>query len=365
MDFTLNETEQAVSNLAQQILTDKVSTESLLEMDQAIESDDGEWFARDAYSELAKAGLVGVAVSAARGGGGADLVSLGQVLRAQGCTVAPMPLLNNSLASMAVDKYDTAGVHDALLAKIIDGDATVAIAIQEYLNDDVAAPMTLLDGDTLSGTKIVVEFFEDASALLVAATNSAGKPVLVLVDPASDGVKSTPGRSTRLQPVHEVEFEAVPATLLSDDADCIHWLQDHLITALCATQLGVTESALAMTAAYTSEREQFGRPIATFQAVTQRLADQYINVEGIRLTTANALWRLANDEPASVEVRVAKYWASERAVAIAHATQHCHGGTGVSVEYPLHRYTLWNKHLATSLGAGNQTLRELGALLAS
>ena len=120
-----------------------------------------------------------------------------------------------------------------------------------------------------------------------------------------------------------------------------------------------------MTASYTSERQQFGRPLATFQAVTQRLADQFINVGGIRLTTFSAAWRLGAGLDALEATYISKWWASERATEIAHATQHCHGGMGVSTDYPLHRYTLWNKHITTSLGAGTQMLRSLGLLLAS
>ena len=126
----------------------------------------------------------------------------------------------------------------------------------------------------------------------------------------------------------------------------------------------MTERALAITAEYTSTRQQFGRPIATFQAVGQRLADQFVNVGGIRLATLSAAWRLANGVDAAEDLLVAKWWASERATDVAHATQHCHGGMGVATDYPLHRYTLWNKHLATSLGAGTQSLRDLGTLLA-
>ena len=96
----------------------------------------------------------------------------------------------------------------------------------------------------------------------------------------------------------------------------------------------------------------------------QRLADQFVNVGGIRLATLSAAWRLANNRNAAEDLLVAKWWASERATDVANATQHVHGGMGVATDYPLHRYTLWNKHLATSLGAGNQALRGLGALLA-
>ncbi len=364
MDFGLDENEQAVADLATQILTDKVTPESLLALDEAIEEGDGEWFDRAAYAEIAKAGLVAIAVGEANGGGGLDLVAAGQVLRAQGSAVAPMPLLDNTVAAMALDRFDTEGAHRDLLGGICDGSANVSIAIQEYMNDRLLEPSTVFDGSTVSGTKIVVEFADVADALLVAAVDADSTPALVLIESPSASATLTAGTSTRLQPVWEVEFDNSPAHSIAEGPEAIRWLHDHLIAGICAAQLGVTEAALKLTAAYTSEREQFGRPIATFQAVTQRLADQYINVEGIRLTTANALWRLATGHDAEQDLRVAKYWASDRATEVANATQHCHGGMGVSVDYPLHRYTLWNKHLTTSLGAGTQQLRDLGASFA-
>ena len=170
--------------------------------------------------------------------------------------------------------------------------------------------------------------------------------------------------STRGEPLWELSFNETPAEKISSE-EGVSWLFQILLVSLCALQLGVTETALKMTASYTSEREQFGRPLATFQAVTQRLADQFINVGGIRLTTFSAAWRLSADLDALEDALIAKWWASERSTEIAHATQHCHGGMGVSKDYPLYRYTLWNKHITTSLGAGTQTLRSLGCLLAS
>jgi alkylation response protein AidB-like acyl-CoA dehydrogenase len=190
-------------------------------------------------------------------------------------------------------------------------------------------------------------------------------PGLFLVDLSANGITRTEGRSTRLEPLWELEFDGTPANPLgAGGSTSVDWLVDHLLMGICATQLGVTEQALRMTAEYTSEREQFGRPLATFQAVTQRLADQFVNVGGIRLATLSAAWRLAQGLDAREDLLIAKWWASERATEVAHATQHCHGGMGVAKDYPLHRYTLWNKHLTTSLGAGTQSLRSLGGLLA-
>jgi alkylation response protein AidB-like acyl-CoA dehydrogenase len=119
-----------------------------------------------------------------------------------------------------------------------------------------------------------------------------------------------------------------------------------------------------MTAEYTKTREQFDRVIATFQAVGQRAADAYIDTEGIRLTAWQAIWRLSEDLPAAAEVAVAKFWAAEGGQRVVHAAQHLHGGMGVDVDYPLHRYCLWAKQLELTLGSSIDELDRLGARLA-
>ncbi|MBC8363397.1 MAG: hypothetical protein H8E59_00165 [Actinobacteria bacterium] len=221
-----------------------------------------------------------------------------------------------------------------------------------------------MDDDALQGGKSVVEGADLAGHAVVTAVGVDGRG-LFLVALSGGGITRPFGRSTRLEPVWRLDFDGAPVeALVGDGPGQVHWLVDHLLMAICATQLGVTEQALRLTAEYTSEREQFGRPLATFQAVTQRLADQFVNVGGIRLATLSAAWRLAQGLDAREDLLIAKWWASERATEVAHATQHCHGGMGVARDYPLHRYTLWNKHLTTSLGAGTRSLRALGSLLA-
>ena len=120
-----------------------------------------------------------------------------------------------------------------------------------------------------------------------------------------------------------------------------------------------------MTAEYTKTREQFDRPIATFQAVGQRAADAYIDTEAIRLTAWQAIWRLSEGLPATAEVAVAKFWAAEGGQRVVHAAQHLHGGMGVDRDYPLHRYFLWAKQLELTLGGATPQLLKLGAILAA
>ena len=111
-----------------------------------------------------------------------------------------------------------------------------------------------------------------------------------------------------------------------------------LLVTSAAEQLGVTEGALALTAAYAKTREQFGRPIGTFQAVSQRLADGYIDVLAQRLTLWPAVWRLSEGLPAETEVATAKLWAADAGHRLAHTTVHVHGGVGIDLDGEAHRY---------------------------
>jgi alkylation response protein AidB-like acyl-CoA dehydrogenase len=134
---------------------------------------------------------------------------------------------------------------------------------------------------------------------------------------------------------------------------------------LCALELGVVERAVRITAQYAGERKQFDRPIGSFQAVQMRAADAWIDVESIRLTTWQAAWRLDAGLPASDAIRVAKFLAAEAGHRITYAAQHLHGGIGVDVDYPIHRYYLWSKMLELTLGSGARQLAALGESIAA
>jgi alkylation response protein AidB-like acyl-CoA dehydrogenase len=134
--------------------------------------------------------------------------------------------------------------------------------------------------------------------------------------------------------------------------------------AVCALLLGTADAALRLTADYTKTREQFGHPIAHFQAVGQRAADSFIDTTAIRLTMLQAVWLLAERLPAAKEVAVAKHFASDCGQRVDRACAHLHGGMGVSREYPLHRYYLAAKQYELTLGGGTRSLVALGRLLA-
>lgn len=120
-----------------------------------------------------------------------------------------------------------------------------------------------------------------------------------------------------------------------------------------------------MTDALTRTRQQFERPIGSFQAVHQRAADAYIHVDAIRLSALEAVWRLSRDLPADEHVAVAKFWATEGGHFASTACQHLHGGIGIDVEYPLHRYFTWATHLEHDLGSARHQLERVGREIAA
>jgi alkylation response protein AidB-like acyl-CoA dehydrogenase len=126
---------------------------------------------------------------------------------------------------------------------------------------------------------------------------------------------------------------------------------------------GIIQGCLEEVVKYTTERKQFGRPIASFQGVALRAADAYIDLEAMRSTLLQAAWRVAEDLPARPEVAAAKWWACRGGQRVVHTAQHLHGGIGADVDYPIHRFFLWSKQLDVTLGGASRQLARLGAML--
>jgi hypothetical protein len=133
---------------------------------------------------------------------------------------------------------------------------------------------------------------------------------------------------------------------------------------IAAECVGGIERCLELAVAYASTREQFDRPIGSFQAVGQRLADGYIDVKGLRLTLTQAAWRVSEDLPADIDVASAAFWAADAGHRVAHTIVHVHGGVGVDTDHPVHRYFLAAKETEFALGGATGQLRRIGRELA-
>jgi alkylation response protein AidB-like acyl-CoA dehydrogenase len=208
-----------------------------------------------------------------------------------------------------------------------------------------------------------------AGRILVPARTGENSVGVFLLDPTVDGVtRSAQETTSRLIEAELTLDGAHVGEALGAHAggqEIVRWIVQRGDAAIAAVMTGVCDVALHLTAEYTKTREQFERPIATFQAVGQRAADAYIDTEAVRLTAQQAAWRLGEGLPAEREVAIAKFWASEGGQRVVHAAQHLHGGIGVDRDYPLHRYFTWARQLELTLGSETPQLLQLGALMAA
>ncbi len=361
MNFDLSEEEQVVAELAQQLFSDLAQTERVKEVEEA----DG--FDRDLWQALADVGLLGLCLPQSAGGSGMQMVALAQLAQAQGRHVAPVPLVASITASMAIAEHLPAEA--ALLTATADGSEVVTAALAEAgaNNPWVPTVRATIDGESvrLVGTKPAVPALPIASHVLVSAVVD-GRPALALVDTAAEGVTIEALRTTNHEPQGHLTLDtAIDVRRLVTTDGALDGLLHRVLIATSAVQLGVCEGAVAHAAAHVSTREQFGRPLSAFQAVTQRAADAYIATEALRSTVLNAAWQIDNGDDPTADVLSAAYWASEGTQKVVLAAQHLHGGLGSDVDYPVHRHFLWGMQLGGALGSATAHLARLGHHIAT
>jgi 3-oxocholest-4-en-26-oyl-CoA dehydrogenase beta subunit len=365
MDFSLDEQQQAIGELAGTVLSDRSTPEQL----RALEKTDGPRFDRQLWDSLAETGVLGAFVPEAHGGAGLDLVALGVVLEHVGRTAAAAPVWETlGLGVPAIAEF----APGSLAAEILPAVASGTMVLTAAWHEDGTAPLlpgtsATRTGDNweLTGTKVCVPAGAVADAFLVPAGIEDGSVGLFLVRSDAPGTGIEPVETTLGDPQAALLLAGAPAHLVAEGHDSLRWAYDRAVATQCALATGVCAEALRLTADYTKERKQFDVPIASFQAVAHRAADAYIDTEAIRLTCRQALWRLGEGLPASAEVATAKYWAAFGGQRVVHTAQHLHGGVGVDRDYPLHRYFLAAKELELQLGGATQQLLSLGRIIAA
>jgi acyl-CoA dehydrogenase len=298
--------------------------------------------------------------------------------------VAPVPLWATIvLGALPIAEFGTADQRAAWLPRVVAGDVFLSAALAEAGAGDPFRPQVRAGrtGGTwrLDGLKVSVPAAHVAARVLVPATlddsaasaagAGSGGVGLFLVDPSGPGVEVERAVTTNREVHPHLRFDGAPAEPLGGDtpvgADALAWTLDRALLGLAALQVGVCEEALRLAAEYTSQRMQFGKPLSAFQGVALKAADAYIDIEAIRVTVLQAAWKLSVGRPATTDVLVAKWWASEGGQHAVHVTQHLHGGMGADVDYPVHRYFLWGKQIEDTLGGASATLARLGDAIAA
>jgi acyl-CoA dehydrogenase len=359
VDFSLSEAQGELAGLARKILAEREAP----------------------WADLAAAGVLAAGLPSSLDGAGLGLAEQCSVLIELGRAAAEVPYLASVvLGAGAIAEFGTPGQQREWAVPAGQGAVVLTAALAEEDGDDPACPSVSADRGpdgqwVLSGVKTAVEAAPEADLFLVPASSPDGVMVF-LVAPSDGGVTVEPQSLTDFGAAGRVVLDGV---VLSADrvlggvgrgAEVAGWLVARATVGHCAAQAGVIERALELTAEHARTRVQFGRPIGAFQAVAQRLADAYIDVEAVRLTLWQAVWMLgsgaASDDAAAavaVAVAVAKFWAAEAGHRVAHTAVHVHGGMGIDTSYPVHRYFTAAKHHEFALGGATAQLRRIGAAL--
>ncbi|MFD8822700.1 acyl-CoA dehydrogenase family protein [Streptomyces sp. NPDC059605] len=391
MDFTFTEEQQAATEAARAVFSgtapDRVPSPALTPGAVAEDID------RPLWAELATGDLLGLTLEPRHGGAGLDPIALCLVLRESARVLARVPLLETCAVAMTLQRYGDPGLAAELLPPVGRGELVLTVGANGRSGHDPAelavtarrettAGGHLPDGNfggaddadsawVLDGVQSAVPWAQVADWIAVPAHTGEGRAVVALVRPDQDGIALAEQVSTNGERFAEVRLRSVRVDrrALIDGAGAWEWLRALLTTGTCALALGLGEAVLAMTSEYTGKREQFGFPIATFQAVAVQAADRYIDLRAMEVTLWQAAWRISTGAegalPAEGDIAVAKIWASDGIRRVVQTAQHLHGGFGADTDYSLHRFHAWAKQIELSLGPAAAHEEALGDLLAA
>jgi alkylation response protein AidB-like acyl-CoA dehydrogenase len=358
VDFRFSEEQTALRDLAREILEAEVTPERL----KAVEARE-DAFDRETWARLAEANLLGLAVPAGLGGMGMGALEVFLLLHEVGRTLAPLPALPALvLGGLPLARFGSELQQKEWLAPLARGELVLSGAFGPGAPVRVRAGA---GGFRLDGTCSEVPALDLARRVLVPG-RLEDETALFLVDPTASGVAWQGRRTSRGERLFELSLSdaRVPEADVLRGPALQDWCLERALVACAALQTGVCERALEITTGYLKQREQFGAPLGALPAVQHRCADAYIALDCLRSVTWLAAWRLAEEKPAAADARIAKFWAADAGSRITTATQHLHGGMGVDLDYPIHRYFLWAKSLELAWGGATLQLLALGDAMA-
>ncbi len=367
MDFELNEAQHVIAASAADVLRTA-----------------GPGSSEAAWEALAKAGLLALTLPGWMGGDDLGVLEAAVLLTEVGRQAADVPALATiMLGALPVVRWGSRETQQRLLAGVGSGETILTAGVREQSSVLPAVPATLATLDetgsgTVTGTKIGVPHAGQARWILVPAalagpwlgsepgsepgTEPPGRAVVV-VDATGPGFSAVGTPASGGTPEFTVRLDAAPvAAVLGADAGtavasaAVGDLYLLAMAGAAAMADGAVAGALDLTATYIAGREQFGRPLATFQAVAGQAADIYIASRTLHLAALSACWRLAAGLDAAADVNVAAYWLARESPAALRTCHQLHGGIGLDVEYPLHRYSAMISDLARFAGGSGYRL---------
>lgn len=356
MDFELTDDQRAIAQMASQVFSDYCTDERLRDEDLS-----GEPFMRPLWNLCVETGLHALAIPEAQDGSGLGMTELMLVLEAQGRALGQVPLWRHQLAAATLAHFTAQSlmpwVSNAATAETL---LTLSLDALSSAHGIELNAQRVGAGWQLNGRVAAVPLAEQSHAALLPLLLD-GEPRLVLVELAATGLTTMPGVMTHGEAIADLHFEAVvieseqllPVAALS-------WLEARAIAALASLQLGVSGEQIQRTVAYVTERRQFDRSIGSFQAVQMSMADAHVALEALRGALWQLCYRLDAGLPAPSEALATAWLACQAGHRIGHNAQHVHGGIGVDLTYPMHRFLYWSRALGSALGGSAASLERLG-----
>ena len=374
MDVLPNEEEQMVKNLAREFLDAECPPRLARDMEK-----DDLGYPPSLWKQLADLGWLGISLPEQYGGQGLPLTYLGLITEELGRAIAPVPFHSTMVAALTIADAGSAEQQQDLLPRVTRGDLVLCWAFSEenprFLPETIRC-QAVLEGDNfiLTGTKMFVDNFVAAEKCLVAcrtapASDDSAGISLLLVDTGSTGVTQVHLTTLAKDKQSKVIFDGVrvPRANLVGEVNrgwpVAQRMLDRGTALLCAQMVGAARKDAEMGIDYAKNRVAFGRPIAAFQSIQHICADMILWVDGGQLLTYEALWKMDQGLPASLEVSQAKSFCNDKCEAVVRSSQVLHGGMGFMMEFDLHlwyrRVTAWSMRLGTSFEHRSRIARGL------
>lgn len=336
MDFGLSEEQEMLQETVRGFAQNECPTTRLRELFDA-----GEGHDPALWNGLVEMGVAGLIVPEDQGGAGMALLDLALVAEIMGEFAMPGPFHGHALAIQGVLLRGSAAQREALLPALAAGEQIASVALHE--SDAAWTPSdwtAKLDGDRLSGEKVYVTHGALADRLLVGVQGGD----LVWVDAKGEGVTvEDQGGIDRTRPVARVTFSGAPAEKLEGGSGSVDALLDAGAVLLAADAFGAASKLIDLDVAYANEREQFGQPIAQFQAIKHTIARLGTEIEPARALfwyAAHALDEMPDEAPKAASI--AKAHLCDRAMNAARESVELHGGYGFTWECEVQ---MWYKRI--------------------
>jgi alkylation response protein AidB-like acyl-CoA dehydrogenase len=362
MDLSFTEEQEILRKFAKDFLDVKFPKKVIREVE---ETDAG--YLTDAWKEMAELGWMGLPFSEKYGGAGMTFLDLAVLLEEMGKASMPGPYFATvMLGAFPISDFGTEEQKGKYLTGVSAGNMIMTMALTE--SDGTCSPESIKtkavsagDGWSISGTKLFVPFAHVSDYILCVARTDESKKAeegitVFVVDSKAQGVECTLLESIAGK-LCEVSFNNVKVSkddmvgALNEGWNLVKSTVDKAEVANCCEMVGLAQQALDMTVDYAKERKQFGKPIGSFQIIQHYCADMLINLEGMRLSTYKAAWKLSEGLDFLEDIAVAKAWAIQAADQLIGLAHQVHGAIGVTIEYDLHYYTRRLKAAELSFGS--------------